>query len=242
MIRPVQVAFFDLGNTLMYDRESWETFYRRADEALWKSLHSLGIRSAPAEIYGAHETLFHYYYDLRQAELDEPGIQNVFRGLLEKHGLRVPEEGLRAAVRSMYAVTQANWHPEQDAVQMLQSLKERGLRLGIISNGADDENTQTLIDREKLRPHFDFIISSAAHGKRKPHPAIFRSALDHFQVPAEQTVMIGDTYDADILGAHGVGMQSVWFTGRVRERVVPGEIQPDAIVSRLGEIPALLSP
>jgi putative hydrolase of the HAD superfamily len=236
----VRVAFFDLGNTLLFDKDPWEALYRRADEALWRSLRASGVSASAAQIYGEHETLFDYYYALRQNDLDEPGIAPVLRGLLSRRNIVVPEAGLRAALRSMYAVTQANWYIEDDAVPTLETLKERGLRLGAISNGADDENTQTLINRTGIRPYFEFIISSAAFGKRKPHPGIFRVALDHLQAPPEQTVMVGDTYEADIVGAHDMGMHSIWVTRRVRKSPARMEVRPDAVVARLGEIPALL--
>lgn len=241
MKQPIRVVFFDLGNTLIYDKEPWERLYQRADEVLWRSLQTFRVNSSPIEIYGGHETLFHFYYNLRQNELDEPGIAAVFKDLLKRKNIIVPEQQLHDAMRAMYAVTQANWYAEEDAMPTLQILKDSGFRLGIISNGADDENTQTLIDKACLRPFFEFIISSAAFGKRKPHPGIFRAALDHFQVRAEQTVMIGDTYEADIVGAQKVGMNSIWVTRRVRETATRIQVPPDAIVGALSEIPALLS-
>jgi len=65
--------------------------------------------------------------------------------------------------------------------------------------------------------------------------------LEHFQVPAEQTAMVGDTFEADIIGAQQVGMNSIWITRRVQKTVRRSQIRPDAIVSTLSEIPALLS-
>jgi putative hydrolase of the HAD superfamily len=238
---PIRVIFFDLGNTLIYDKESWTGLYQLADNALWKSLRASGAHSSPREIYGEHETLFHYYYKLRENDLDEPGITTVLKGLLKNKNITVPEEKLHEAMLAMYAVTQANWFVEDDAIPTLRTLKERGFRLGIISNGADDENTYTLIDNANLHQFFEFIISSAKHGKRKPHPAIFRYALDHFKIPAEQTIMVGDTFDADIIGARAVGMNSIWVTRRARETEPDSQVRPDAVVSSLAEIPALLS-
>ncbi|MBI3737632.1 MAG: HAD family hydrolase [Chloroflexi bacterium] len=241
MKKPIRVVFFDLGNTLLYDKDSWEKLYQEADDVLWKSLHTFGVQASPAEIYGDHETLFHYYYNLRQNELDEPGIAVILKQLLKRKNILLPEERLHSALQAMYRVTQANWYEEEDAAATLEVLKERGFKLGIISNGADDENTQTLIDKAHLRPFFEYIISSAAFGKRKPHPSIFRAALNHFHVRAEETVMVGDTYDADIVGAHAAGMNTIWITRRVRERVADSKVRPDAVVKSLSEIPALLS-
>ncbi|HEY9151296.1 MAG TPA: HAD family hydrolase, partial [Anaerolineales bacterium] len=116
-----------------------------------------------------------------------------------------------------------------------------GFRLGLISNAADDENTQTLIDKGGFRPYLEFIVSSAAFGKRKPHPAIFQAALDYFHVNANQAVMVGDLVTTDILGARQIGMKSIWITRRVVETANRLNIKPDAVVSSLHEIPPLLS-
>ncbi len=241
MKTPIRVVLFDLGNTLIYDKEPWENLYMRADKALWNSLHSFGVAFSPNELYGKYKTLFQLYYKLRENDLDEPGIGLVLHDLLNKNGIHLSNADLQAALRSMYRITQANWFAEDDAIPMLDTLKSRGFNLGIISNGADNQNTYTLIEKAKIRPYFEYIISSAAFGKRKPHPGIFHHALDHFKVPAEQTVMVGDTFDVDIVGARQVGMKSIWVTRRVQKTVTRHEVRPDAVVSTLSEIPALLS-
>lgn len=241
MQTPIRAVLFDLGNTLIYDKEPWENLYMRADKALWNSLHSFGVEFSSHKLYGKYKTLFQLYYKLRENDLDEPGIGHILRDLLNRNGVHLSDEELQVALRSMYRITQANWFAEDDAIPMLETLKSRGFRLGIISNGADDQNTYTLIEKAKIHSYFEYIISSAAFGKRKPHPGIFNAALNHFQIPAEQAVMIGDTFEADIVGAHAVGMNSVWVTRRIQKTVPRSEVRPDAVVSSLSEIPALLS-
>ncbi len=130
---------------------------------------------------------------------------------------------------------------EDDAIPVLQVLQRSGYRLGILSNGAEDLNTYELIDKSKLRSYFEFILSSAAFGKRKPHPGIFQAALDHFQISTEETVMVGDNYEADILGAHQLGINTIWIRRRVPDLMEYPPIPPEAIVSTLSEIPPLLS-
>jgi FMN phosphatase YigB (HAD superfamily) len=65
--------------------------------------------------------------------------------------------------------------------------------------------------------------------------------LDHFGIPPERAVMVGDNYEADILGAHGTGLQAIWITRHV-ERPLPAPTQdaPEAVVQVLSEIPRLL--
>ncbi len=241
MKQPIKVIFFDLGNTLIYDEPgSWTDIYQRADDLLWISLRESGVKSSPHEVYGEHETLLHFYYNLREGELNEPGISTVLRELLKKQKIFLPEKKLQSALRSMYAVTQTNWYLESDALPAIQNLQDHGYRLGIISNGAEDLNTYELIDKAKLRSYFEFILSSAAFGKRKPHPGIYRAALDYFHVPPEEVVMVGDNYEADMLGAHRLGINTIWITRRVPDPIERPPILPDAIISTLSEIPPLL--
>jgi HAD superfamily hydrolase (TIGR01509 family) len=237
----VKLALFDLGSTLIFEKDDWSPFFPRADAALWKVLHEAGVHLKPHDLYGDFDTLFHLYYVQHRNDLDEPTTAVVLDGLLQSKGYSLPDATLRAAMRAMYAVTQSNWFTEEDAIPTLELLRKRSLHIGLISNAADDENTHTLIDKGGFRPFLEFIISSAAFGKRKPHPDIFRAALDHFQVTPDSAVMIGDTFEADILGADSLGMNTIWITRRVQNPLNPISIQPDAIVGTLREIPAILS-
>ena len=237
-----KVALFDLGNTLFYDRPSdWPRVYRRAEGALWRVLRRGGVRITAAELYQGHATLLSYYYALRGDGIDEPGTLRILKELLAGKNMAVPDETAEKALRAMYAVTQTNWRVERDAAATLRILLKRGYRLGAISNGSDDKNAMEILDRARMRPVFDFIITSEAHGRRKPAASIFQAALAHFQVEGRMAVMIGDSYEADILGAHALGMSTIWY---IKHAAAPGivrPVQPDATIRKLSELPALLS-
>lgn len=245
MKHSARVVLFDLGNTLVYDKYdagTWETLYQRAEDALWTSLHAAGVAAAGSDLFGRRETLFHHYYNLRENDLDEPGIGNILKRALEADKIPISDEVLKTALRAMYAVTQANWYAEDDALQTVQTLQRRGFRLGVISNGADDENTYMLLEKAGLRSYFEFVLSSAAFGRRKPDPDIFRAALNYFDMPPEEAVMVGDTLEADIAGANQLGIFTIWVTRRVGDRQnLDGRIRPGAQVEDLAEIPDILT-
>jgi putative hydrolase of the HAD superfamily len=242
VIPDIHVVIFDLGGTLIYDRDSWPPFFRRADEALIQALQNAGLKIEPAKFFHGYRGLLDLYYDRRGDLIEkEETTTALLRELLEEQGTpNINNELIATALRAMYAVTQSNWFPEEDAIPTLETLKARGFHLGLISNAADDENTQTLIDKGGFRPYLEFILSSAAFGKRKPHPAIFRAALDHFGVKASQAVMVGDLMETDIFGAHQIGMSSIWITRRVAKKESGIKVEPDAEVKTLREIPGLL--
>jgi FMN phosphatase YigB (HAD superfamily) len=54
----------------------------------------------------------------------------------------------------------------------------------------------------------DAAVSSGAHGKTKPHPAIFQSALEQLGVTAEEAAMVGDSPEDDVEGAKALGMRA----------------------------------
>ncbi len=242
MIRqPIEVVLFDLGGTLFHEIGPWDGLYRRADDELWKVLHGAGVDLGPRDLYGDDDTLFAFYTKHQSPGLAETTMASVLDQLLRSKGFALDAETLRSGLRAMYAVTQTNWRAEDDTIPTLRQLRSRGFRIGAVSNGSDDDNTQALIDNSGVRPYLEFLISSAAFGRRKPDPAIFRLALDHFQVAPEHAIMVGDNYEADVVGAHGAGMQAIWITRRVKPPLPEmAEGEPEAIVEALSEIPPLL--
>ncbi len=240
---PIQLVVFDLGSTLIYEQGPWNGLFTRADVALWRALRKRGVMLRASDVYGDSQTLFEVYNKEHRTEpnsVSEPTILALLDELLRDKGYELSREELREAMRAMYSVTQSNWQAEDDAVPTLEELKRRGYRMGMISNAADDDNTQVLIDKAKVRPYFEYIVSSAAFGRRKPDTIIFRAVLDHFSVPAAEAVMIGDNFQADVVGAHRAGMQAIWITRRATEAAVPEEAPADAVVGTLAEIPSVL--
>lgn len=240
MNRRFEVVFFDLGDTLMYDKDPWDPIFPRADAAMRKSLERAGYPLAE-NAYGDFNTIFDLYYHRRTDTVEEETTVQLLRELMEVQGASPPDTVLFAAMEAMYAITQENWYVDENAAQTLEDLQEMGYRLGMISNAADDENVQELVDKGNLRSHFEFILSSAACGIRKPDTRIFQLALNHFQVSPGKAVMVGDTLEADILGANQMGIYSIWAS---RHAKIPPEgelpIQPQAVISSLSELPELL--
>jgi HAD superfamily phosphatase (TIGR01668 family) len=238
-----KVLLFDFGLTLIYSKEAWPPIYEVADQALVEVLQQAGIPIEIKEFSSEFETFLDSYYAERGSSPIEKTTLAVLMELLEQKGFKdVPVAVVRAALDAMYSVTQQNWYLEEDALPSLKTLREQGYRLGLVSNTSDDENVQQLLDRWGLRPFFETIVTSAGCGIRKPDERIFRLALKHFGVPVEQAAMVGDSLEADILGANQLGIYSIWITRRVS---IPDEgelaIQPQAVVSSLDQIPGLLA-
>lgn len=239
------VVLFDLGNTLIYSDAPWPQTLDRSIQALTASLRQHVANFDEAEFSREFKRRMLEYYDERDTEFIEYTTEYVLTNLLHEHQIEISADGaVKSALRAMYAVSQANWRAEADAIPALETLQSRGYRLGIVSNAPDADDVEVLIDQARIRPFFELILVSASVRRRKPHPAIFQLALDHFQIPPQNAVMVGDTLGADILGAAQLGMAAVWITRRAEtpaNRDHLDTIQPTASIQTLAELPDLLA-
>jgi putative hydrolase of the HAD superfamily len=97
-----------------------------------------------------------------------------------------------------------NFQLYEDTPPVLAALREHGLKIGLVSNTGRDLNA--FIAHHKL--DVDAAVSSGAHGKTKPHPAIFQAALEQLGVTAEEAAMVGDSPEDDVDGAKALGMRA----------------------------------
>lgn len=238
----IRVVLFDLGRTILYPSEPWPEILSLAYSSLVDTLQESGITECSPFTSKDFEKCLNDYYDQRNIDLIELTAQKVLKEFLKSKGCKdIPEKTIRKALDAMYQETQSNWVIEDDAYSTLVRLRNSGYQLGLISNAADDLDVQQLVDRWDLRPYFKYIITSASAGWRKPHPLIFQKALEYFAIGPKEVVMVGDTLTADIAGAENLGIYSIWITRRA-QLPPDGElnIQPQAIISSLKELPILL--
>lgn len=236
-------VLFDLGSTLIYFDTEWEPVMQEAAVVLYRKLLTMGF-SLDDSFPGVYRATSKESYRWRDKELIETPAPEVLRKTLAGFGHLDPrQEQIHEALAALYAVSQAHWNVEDDAVATLAELRRRGYRLGLISNAGYDEDVQVLIDKAMLRPYFEYIISSAACRIRKPDPRIFEMALRSLGAQADEAVMVGDFLAADVLGANQLGMGSVWITRRadpVVSKSLLESITPQRTIARLADLPALL--
>ncbi len=110
-----------------------------------------------------------------------------------------------------YLGTYSNFAVEMHgATKVLKQLKDRGFKLGIVTNGRMGLQT-SVIRQLGFDQIMDAIVISEQFGAKKPAAEIFERALYLTGAAADSTVMIGDDFEADILGAQGAGIRSVLF-------------------------------
>ncbi|TCN01390.1 putative hydrolase of the HAD superfamily [Paenibacillus sp. BK033] len=116
-------------------------------------------------------------------------------------------------------------------IEMLSSIKSRGIKIALISNGYGQfqyDNFKAL----GISPFFDEVLISEWEGLRKPDPAIFQRALDKLGVKAKDAVFVGDHPDSDIRGSRAVGMKAVW---KYNPYFSP-DVEADGVIHDLDEL------
>jgi putative hydrolase of the HAD superfamily len=102
----------------------------------------------------------------------------------------------------------------------LQEIGER-YQIAVISNA--DGKIEDVLQRCGIADCFQTITDSGLIGYEKPHPKIFRQALNSMNAAPEESLYVGDVYSVDYLGATGAGMQAILMDipGAYRDKGVP---------------------
>jgi putative hydrolase of the HAD superfamily len=97
--------------------------------------------------------------------------------------------------------------PVEGALPVLDALRGRGLRLGLVSNCSSEVGE--LWDESPFAGRFDAVVLSAAVGLCKPEPRIYRLVLEQLGVEAGDAIFVGDGANDELAGAEAVGMRAV---------------------------------
>jgi putative hydrolase of the HAD superfamily len=208
----VEAVLFDWGDTLMEFR--W-------DDALLEQGHRAGLEAIGRDGLPASTELAARFRERYEPflwvpgtveELEYPGL---VRELFGGFGIEISEEELERFLVAEHAA----WEPARalgaTTHALLETLRARGLKLGLVSNAFDPG---WLLHRDLaemgLADRLDFAVFSSEVGRRKPHPTIFERALEALGVAAQAAVFVGDRLYEDVRGAAELGMttvQALWF-------------------------------
>lgn len=239
----IQVVLFDLGHTLINFEGDYRQVMAESYLVLAQSLRAAGYLIDTREFAERFDRIINAYYRARDEDLIERPIEQYLAQVLASYEIFDARKSLvQSALENMYRAAERHWQPEGDALPTLQVLKDAGYRLGMITNAANADNANRLIDMFGLRPYFEVILISAVERIRKPDTRIYARALTRLEVPAAKAVMVGDTLTADILGAQNAGLRAVWITRRAErpENRSSHDIKPDAVIESLTDLPAAL--
>jgi putative hydrolase of the HAD superfamily len=114
-----------------------------------------------------------------------------------------------------------HWVADPHALPALRALRERGLRLGVISNF--DHRLYRILDGLGLSRWFDSITISSEAGYAKPSAWVFKSALQHHGLGPGEALHVGDSAHLDVAGASAAGMAAVLISRKVMASTQAGD-------------------
>jgi HAD superfamily hydrolase (TIGR01549 family) len=121
---------------------------------------------------------------------------------------------------------------------LLQRLARRH-RLAVVSNFDYTPTALAILETAGVRDLFAAIVVSDEVGWRKPRADIFEAALRRTGAEPRRTLFVGDRADIDVVGAHGMGMDSAWINPG-HDPLPPGIAPPHYEISDLAELEAIV--
>jgi putative hydrolase of the HAD superfamily len=200
-------VFFDLDHTLWdFDKNSMLAFKR----VFSKHDIQLDIDSF-IEVY--EPINLEYWKRYREERVSKPELR---RGRLmdtfSRFDLKFDVHYLDQLAESYIDELPMDNHLFNGARSILEYLTNK-YSLHIITNGFDEVQHLKLIN-SRIKNHFNSITTSEEIGVKKPNPRIFQAALKKANSEASRSIMIGDSFEADILGAESVGMNTLFYNYR----------------------------
>jgi putative hydrolase of the HAD superfamily len=215
----LRAVLFDWGDTL---------FHFAYDEELLAAGWEAGLATIERDGLPGHDETAAVFRERYLPLLFVPGsveeveYPELIRDLLGSFGVELDDDELDRFLAAEHAA----WRPARmvgaHTHALLDSLRERGLLTGLVSNAFDPGWLlhQDLADMG-LAERLDAAVFSSEVGKRKPHPAVFEATLSQLAVEPGEAIFVGDRRYEDVRGAKELGMttvQALWFRADDDER------------------------
>ena len=225
----IRAILFDMGGTLDGDGAHWLDRFL----ALYRSF---GVKLPRESIRAAFDEAE------RRAALDESIARSHLSQMVALHvqwqlaHLRLHDQSLeqylvQGFVAPVRVAAAAN-------ACLLENLVERGFQLGVVSNGCG--NVDKLCADFGYAPFLSIIVDSRRVGLCKPDPAIFLHAVEKLGSASEEVIMVGDSFERDVVPAKKIGMKTAWLEGAT-PRECPDASLVDLRLRRLADLPFALS-
>ena len=243
----VKAIFFDLDDTLLWDKQSVATAFRKTCERVTHTYDvdpsklEEAVRFEASELYATYETFeftkmigINPFEGLWGTFDDEGESFQTMKELVPRYRRDAWTRGL-----SQMGIDDAELGNElaglfieerkkspfiyEETFTVLDQLK-KDYQLVLITNGSPSLQQTKLEITSEIAPYFEHIIISGGFGVGKPDRTIFEHALALCNVEPGEALMVGDNLMTDILGASYVGIPSVWVNrenNQAHEEIIP---------------------
>jgi putative hydrolase of the HAD superfamily len=230
----IKAAFFDLDETLCDSDTAWHIAVKETFQRLGEYAPNVS-EEAITEAWGTvHQRLFQ---QLDAGKLSMAAVRDSrFQYLFEE--LSLPADKVMEELSDFFCSRYLTSLRLYDDVTVLEKLHT--YHVGIITNGAHDEHTDSQLSKIRhlgLSERIQSLTISGEIGVRKPNLEIFKVACERADVLPEEAIFVGDSVQNDIVGANRAGMTSV-LINRKSDVLTPktADEQPDYTISNLYDV------
>lgn len=203
----VEAVLFDLDDTI-FDHQHARRSALGVLQRLYAPLAARSLRQLEI-IHERHlQTTFRLLVD-RRLNLHESRRERM-RLLFADHAIALSAAESEAAEATYRRAYDAARRAVPGVVPLISALRELDLKLAVVTNGLAIEQQEKL-QLCGLADAFDTLVLGGDLGLKKPEPAIFHRALTALRLPPDSAVVLGDSWELDVLGARNAGIRAVWL-------------------------------
>ncbi len=215
-MKAIKHIFFDLDHTLWdFEKNSALAF-----EKIFQELN-FDINSQQfMDIYNPINVAYWKLYEKNEIDQETLRVRRV-KDAFEAFNFEISLDQINTISNLFIEYLTSNNHLIEGAIETLDYLKDKYV-LHIITNGFSFVQDVKL-QKSNLDKYFVTITNSEAAGHKKPHENIFNHALTIANASKNESIMIGDSYEADVLGAQNFGIKAVYFNPKA-EMILQNQI------------------
>jgi putative hydrolase of the HAD superfamily len=241
-------VIFDFDFTLAYPATPIDELMEQGARAAESYMRSVGME-LPADFWQSIVEARRFAQEKSEQEQEEHIADDAMSFLLQFFGYpasKLDRDVLARAVDIFYAPEMTAWRLYPGTLKALEQLHTAGYKLAVLANYNCDRVFQRTIDYLGIRSQLDSCLCSASVEYRKPDEKFFNIVLERWNALPYEVVIVGDSLLHDIKGGLDLGAMTVQCgfgtTGQVEHdnAQAAGQITPDATISEMGQLPALV--
>ena len=233
----------ELPHAILFDLDDTILSFGTLADAAWRKVVGQYIPQLPgvtADVLLAAvlERRDWYWSDPERHRRGRLGLEDAY-GDIVRHAfewLGIAALGLASQLADDYGVERSrDIRPLPGAVDTLRTVKDKGVKLALITNG-DKETQRGKINDHDLADFFDCIVIEGEFGIGKPNDEVYIHAMETLGVWPHETWMVGDNFEWEVVAPKRLGLTAIWVDSRAEGLPNAPSVMPDRIISSIMEL------
>lgn len=230
-----QALLVDLDDTIINYGGGAEPSWRAV--CLWAMGEVPGVEAS--RLFAAIDHVRHWYWsDPERHREGRADLRAASHRIVQQALVEVGQDwpGLAQAIAERYRdLRDQSIHLIPGAIEALERLRARGVRLGLVTNGTGPDQ-RAKIERFDLARHFNHILIEGEFGCGKPDIRVYHAAMDALRSRPAETWFVGDTLEWDVAAPQRLGLSAVWVDAARVGLPAGTPVQPQRIIHSLAEL------